>query len=173
MKWLIALLAIPVCAQPSITCTAPVAAVTWTANPAYPQVYLRIEPNPDGRTSPHPYPAPGFTSAMQVGPVNGGTFNLPATTGPWLAYAFQNSPYVEFPAVQFTCAAAPTPPPTPTPGPTPTAGITITLDGKTVGTFGTLKLVTGVNINIILTDNKDGSATIQVSAPATTTGAAQ
>ena len=175
MKWFIALLTIPIWAQPSVTCTAPVATVAWTANPAYPALYVRIYPSATVIPS---YLDQVKAGMRQVGPIIG-TGNVTfagLTVGPYQAYLFQDTPYVELSTVAFTCM--PIGPDGTVPGPNipnkiNPLGITITLDGKTVGTFGTLKLVTGVNINIILTDNKDGSATVQVSAPATATGAAQ
>lgn len=108
----------------SATCLPPgtVATVTWSDS-LHPIVYVRVEPNPDGKSdgTVHPFPAPGFDIREdQIGPVASsiGTVQFVAMKpGPWLAYYIQSSPYMQMAAVQFTCQgpapAPPSPPPVP------------------------------------------------------------
>lgn len=116
------LAALPAFGQIQATCPAPgtTAIITWTDNTT-PSVYVRVEPNPDNKQEPHKFPAPGFDITKdQIGPVTIGTATFSAMSpGPWLAYYFQNEPYVQSKTVKtFTCAApivGPTLPPPTTP----------------------------------------------------------
>ncbi len=171
MRLILALLplAFPLCAQLTVTCPAPgtVAILTWS-DPAHPSVFARIEPNLDGRTTPHSFPAPGFEFAtMQAGPTTTGTATFPTKPGPWIAYYFQNSPYVESKAEPFQCEPGPPSPPTPTPTPTPTPVPTpspaasctrVTVSGTEVG-------VCISDIEIVLQCQASGSFSFSVIAP--------
>lgn len=123
MNRLLFLLAYPLAGQITATCTAPGTSATVTVVDAqHPSVYIRIEPAADGHTTPLTFPAPGFDIAtMQVGPVQSGSaVTLTAAPGKWLAYYFQNSPYVQGAAKPFLCISGP--PANPTPPPTPITG---------------------------------------------------
>jgi hypothetical protein len=121
------LFALPTLAQITVTCPAPgTVAVVSGIGPCIGGCYVRVEPNPDNKQEPHKFPAPGFDITKdQVGPVTIGTATFTAMSpGPWLAYYFQNEPYVQSKTVAtFTCAEAivglPPPPTTPSPVPIP------------------------------------------------------
>lgn len=76
--------------------------------------FVRVEPNPDNKQEPHKFPAPGFIQAEdQIGPITSNTVTFIAMRpGPWLAYYFQNVPYLQFKSVNFTCTTSPVNPPT-------------------------------------------------------------
>lgn len=79
--------------------------------------FVRVEPNLDNKQEPHIFPAPGFViTEDQVGPVSTNSVTFTSMrAGPWLAYYFQNTPYIQFKSVNFICTTSPVNPPIPPP----------------------------------------------------------
>ncbi len=173
MRWLIALLALPLFGQLTVSCPSPgnVATLTWS-DPAHPSVILRVEDNPDNKTEAHPYAVAKATLHLVQSDIvaTGGTVTLPTAPGPKLAYAVSpnGQPYFQSsPAKPFQCELGPPSPPTPTPTPTPTPVPTpspaasctrVTVSGTEVG-------VCISDIDIVLQCQATGSFSFSVIAP--------
>jgi len=136
------LLACPVFGQIQVSCPAPGTSATVTVvDPQHPNIFVRIEPAADGHTMPLKFPAPGFDIAtMQAGPVQSGVSATLATTpGKWLAYYFQDSPYVQGSSKPFECISGP---PTPPPAIPPVACLRVLRNGVAItGCLSVIDLV--------------------------------
>ena len=158
MKLALMLLATPIWAQLSVTCTSPTATLSWPADPAHPSLYARVQPGP--------VLLERYEDQLKDGMVQQSTATFAGLKpGPYVAYLMQDTPYWQGPAIPFSCIAAPPSPPPANPPPTSGQGVTIMLDGQTIGTIAgnmavTIAFTSQPGLNILMTPSVDGKSVL-------------